>query len=73
MVLNAKKMRHLAEVAFRRKVAPDPSNVDASAPADALVAAISASAPVDHRQKREVEATASKNEDTCSGIVFKRK
>ena len=33
----------------------------------------SAPASVDHRQNGVVEATASEDEDTCSGLVFKRK
>jgi len=78
MVLNAEKRRHLAEMALRRKATPDPSDASASASADALTAAISAPSPsapalLDHRKKGVVEATASEDEDTCSGLVFKMK
>jgi len=67
MVLNAKKRRQLAEVALQRKAAPGPSVVDAFT----LVA--SAPAPVDQRQKGVAEAATSEDEDTCSGLIFKRK
>ena len=59
-------------MALQRKAAPGPSAADASTPA--------ASAPgpfaptlVDQRQKRVAEFAASEDEDTCSGLVFKRK
>ena len=74
MVLNVEKRRQLVEVALWRKAAPSPSNVDALAPV-ATIFAPSPYAPtlVDHRQKGVVEATASKDNDTCSGLIFKRK
>jgi len=44
MVLNAEKRRQLAEIALKRKVAPDPSNADASTLVDAPPAATTAQA-----------------------------
>ena len=75
MVHNAEKRRLLAKVALKRKATPD---VDASSPVDAPPAPISAPspfapAPMDPRQERVVEATASEDENTCSGLIFKRK
>ncbi|XP_068503759.1 uncharacterized protein [Phaseolus vulgaris] len=67
-----KKRRQLAEVALQRKAAPGPSDADASTPA-ASASSPFAPALVDQRQKGVVEATASEDEDTCSGLVFKRK
>jgi len=72
MVLNAEKRRQLVEVALQRNVAPGPSDADASTPV-ASAPGPSAPAPVDHRSKGVAEATASEDEDTCSGLVFKRK
>ena len=72
MVLNAEKRRQLAEVALQRKVAPGPSDANASTPVASALGP-SAPAPVDHRQKGVAEAIASEDEDTCSGLVFKRK
>jgi len=65
MVLNAEKRRQLAIVAAQLKAAPGPSAPGPSAPA-----------PIDQRLKRVVvvaEVAASEDEDTCSGLVFKRK
>jgi len=78
MVLTTEKRKQLAEVALQHRAAPDPSDADASAPADAPPTTTSAPnpsapTPLDHRLKGTVEATASKDEDTCSGLVFKRK
>jgi len=71
MVLNAEKRRMLAEVAFKRKAGVGLS-VDAP-PALISAPSPSAPAPVDLRQKGVIEATAFEDEDTCSGLVFKRK
>jgi len=72
MVLNAEKRRQLAEVFLQHKAALGPSTGDAST-ATASAPSPSALAPVDHRQKGVVEATAFEDDDTCSGLVFKRK
>jgi len=66
MVLNTEKKRMLAEAASKLKASVDPS--------EALPApSFSAPAPAYLRQKGMVEATASEDEDTCTGLVFKRK
>jgi len=60
MVLNAEKRRQLAAVAAQLKAAPGPF----------------APTPIDQRLKGVVEVTeaaASEDEDTCSGLIFKRK
>jgi len=65
MVLNTEKRRQLAVVAAQLKIAPGPSASGPSAPA-----------PIDQRLKGVVEVAEvapSKDEDTCSGLVFKRK
>jgi len=67
MVLNVEKRRQLVVVALQLKVALDPSAPTTSAPGP------SAPAPVDQRQKGVAEVATSKDEDTCSGLVFKRK
>jgi len=77
MVLNEEKKRMIAEVASR-KAGAGPSDVDASAlvdgpPTTTSAPSPSASALADHRQKGIVEATASEDEDTYFGLVFKRK
>jgi len=72
MVLNAEKKRQLAVVALQLKAAPGPSPDDASAPATSAPGP-SAPALVEQRQKGVTEAAASEDEDTCSGLVFKRK
>ena len=72
MVRNTENRRQLAEVALQRKAAPGPSDADAPTAA-ANAPSPSTPAPVDHRQKGVVEATAFEDEETCSGIVFKRK
>jgi len=64
----------LAEVALRCKAALRPSDANALAPADAPVVAIAAPSPsapalMDLRQMGVVEATASEDEETCSGLV----
>ena len=59
-------------MALQRKAAPGPFDDDISTPA-ASAPDPPALAPVDHRQKGVVEAISSKDEDTCSGLVFKRK
>ena len=68
----------LAEAASKLKAGAGPSDANTAAPADALAATIFAPnpyapAPADLRQKGVVEAAASEDEDTCSGLVFKRK
>jgi len=78
MVLNEKKRRMLVEAASKLKAGAGPSDANAAAPADGPIAVISApnpyaTAPTDLRQKGVVEATASEDEDTCSGLVFKKK
>jgi len=78
MVPNKEKRRQLAELASRRKVIPALTDAGTSGPADAPLAATSAPSPsspppANQRQKEVVEATASKDEETCSGFVFKRK
>jgi len=78
MVLNEEKRRMLTEVASKRKAGAGPSDADASTPIDGpptttSTPSPSAPAPVDLRQNGIVEATASEDEDTCSGLVFKRK
>jgi len=72
MVLNAEKRRQLAAVALQLKAAPDPSTTNTPAPA---TSAPGPSAPtlVDQRQNGVAEAVASKDEDTYSGLIFKRK
>jgi len=72
MVLNAEKRRQLAEVALQRKAAPGSSAADAPTLADNAPGPY-APVPVDHRQKGVVKAIAFEDEDTYSGIVFKRK
>ena len=72
MVLNAEKRRQLAEVALQRKATPGPSDVDAFTPT-ASGPGPSVLAFVDQRQNGVAEATASEDEDTCSGFFFKRK
>jgi len=65
MVLNIEKRRQLAVVEAQLKTASGPSVSGPSAPA-----------PVDQRLKGVAEVTevaASKDEDTCSGLIFKRK
>jgi len=64
MPLNAEKRRQLAEVALQRKDALGPSDADAATPIASALGP-SAPAPIDHRQKGVVEATASEDEDTC--------
>ena len=78
MVLNAENKRMLAEAASKLKVGAGPSGANAATPTNAPTTVVSApnpsaSAPADLRQKGVVEAIASKDEDTCSGLVFKRK
>jgi len=65
MVLDAEKMRHLAGVAMQKKTAPGPSAPRPSAP-DLK----------DKRLKRVaevVEVAPSEDDETCSGLVFKKK
>jgi len=65
MVLNAEKRRQLAVMAAQLKAAPGPS-----------AAGPSSLAPIDQRLKgvaEVAEAAAFEDEDTYSGIVFKRK
>jgi len=59
-------------VALQLKAAPDPSTTNTPAPA---TSAPGPSAPtlVDQRQNGVAEAVASKDEDTYSGLIFKRK
>ena len=73
MVINAEKRRMLAEAAAKRKASVGPSDIDVAAPAGVATVAIFAPSPTDLRQKGAIEATASGDEDTCSGLVFKRK
>jgi len=77
MVLTAEKRRMLAEGASKRKAGAGPSVADALAPvydppAATFVPSPSAPAPVGQRKKGVVEATASKDKDTCTGLVYKR-
>jgi len=72
MVLNAEKRKQLAEVALQRKVAPGPYDANASTTAGSTPGP-SAPSPLDQRQKGVAEATSTKDEDTCSGLIFKRK
>jgi len=65
MVLNTEKRRMLAEAASKLKACAGPSK--------ALPTPTPASAPADLRWKGVVEAAASEDEDTCTGLVFKRK
>jgi len=65
MVLNVEKRRQLAVVAGQMKAAPGPSAPGPSAPA-----------PTDQRLKgvaEVAEVVPSEDEDTCSGLVYKRK
>jgi len=76
MVLDAEKRNKLVELVACRKAAL--ADAGTSTPAGPHLVATSAPispepAPIDHRQKRVVEATASENEDTCTCLVFKRK
>jgi len=76
MVLNEEKRNKLAELVARRWAAF--ANASTSTPAGPPPATISTPispepAPIDHRQKGVVEATSSENEDTLTGLVFKRK
>jgi len=76
MVLDAEKRRKLGELVTRRKAAL--AGVGTLTPARPPPVATSASispepAPIDHRQKGVVEATVSEDEDTYTGLVFKRK
>jgi len=76
MVINEEKRKKLAELASKRKAAL--ANVGTSTPEGTSPPATSAPislkpAPIDQRQKRVVEATVSEDEDTCTGLVFKRK
>jgi len=74
MVLNAEKRRMLAEAASKLKASAGPSGANVAAPAVVIPAPTpSAPAPANLRQKGMVEATASEDEDICSGLVFKRK
>jgi len=57
MVLNAEKRRHLAVVAAQMKTAPGPSTKDKRLKGVAKAA----------------EVAPSEDDDTCSGLVFKRK
>jgi len=71
MVLDAEKRRKLVELVSRRKA----TLAGASTPAGTLPVATSTPispdpAPIDQRQKWVVEAA---HEDTCTGLVFKRK
>ena len=70
MVLNVEKRKMLAEAASKLKNGVGPSNAP---PAPTPATSPSASTPADLRQKGVVEATASEDEDTCTGLVFKRK
>jgi len=70
MVLNTKKRRMLVEAASRLKAGVGPSDAPL---APIPIPSASAPAPTDLRLKGVVEATASKEENTCSGLVFKRK
>jgi len=63
----AEKRRQFVVVALQLRVAPGPFAVATSPPSP------SAPVPVDQRQKGVVEVAASKDEDTCSGLVFKKK
>jgi len=72
MVLNTEKRRQFTVVALQLWGAPGPSVVDASAPTTSTLGP-SAPAPLDQRQKGLAELAASEDEDTCSGLVFKRK
>jgi len=77
MVLNTEKTRMLAKAASKRKANSGPSATDAPTPIDGPPAATfvpspSVPAPVGQKQKGVVEATASEDEDTCTGLVFKR-
>jgi len=60
----------LAEAASKLKAGDGPSN---ALPAPIPVPSLSASTPADLRLKGVVEATAFEDEDTCSGLVLKRK
>jgi len=72
MVLNAKKRRQFAATTLQLRAVPGPFATDALTPA---TSAPGPSAPtrVDQRQKGVTEAAASKDEDTCLDLVFKRK
>jgi len=75
MVLNAEKRNKLVELVTHRKVAL--ADAGTSAPASTPPPAASAPnspvpAPVDNRRKGVVVATGSKDEDTCTGLIFKR-
>jgi len=78
MVLNAEKRRMLAEATSKLKAGVGLSDAKAAAPVDAPSTPIptpspSAPAPADLRLKGVVKATAPEDEDTCFGLVFKRK
>jgi len=72
MVLNAEKRRQFSFVALQLRASPGLSIAYALAPTTSTPGP-STPTPVDQRQKGVVEATASEDEDTCSGLIFKRK
>jgi len=74
MVLNTEKRRMLVEAASKLKVGAGPSDANVDLPV-AIVSAPNpfSPAPADLRLKGVVEAAAFEDEDTCSGLIFKRK
>jgi len=76
MVLDVERRNKLAALVARRRatLADAGTSTPAGLPPVATSAPISHEpAPIDHGQQGVVEATASEDEDTCTGLVFKRK
>jgi len=76
MVLDTEKKRKLGELVARRKdaLADASTSTPAGTPPPATSTPISPEpTPIDQRQKGVEEATASEYENTCIGLVFKRK
>jgi len=75
MVLNAEKRNKLAELVAHRKDAQPDAGTSAPAntpPAAASVPNSHGSAPIDNKQKGVVVESDLEDEDTCTGLVFKR-
>jgi len=70
MALVEEKRRKLGELVARRRAAL--ANAGTSAPVGPPSAAAEP-APIDNRQKGDLEATTSEEEGSCMGLIFKRK